>query len=78
MPNGWALNCEDTIVIADAGLRLEIATAFPEVWWRIQGRRRFMRETLGLVLSEDVLPLSNAPACLAPFWLDADLVCAVA
>ena len=78
LPNGWALNCEDTVAIADAGLRAEIAAAHPDVWRRIQSRRVFMRDALGLDLSEDVLPLSNAPACLAPFWLDADLVCAVA
>ncbi|MEO6062783.1 MAG: M24 family metallopeptidase [Thermoflexales bacterium] len=78
MPNGWALNCEDTVAIADAGLRADIAAAHPDLWRRIQDRRQFMRDALGLVLSEDVLPLSNAPACLAPFWLDADLICAVA
>jgi Xaa-Pro aminopeptidase len=78
MPNGWALNCEDTVAIADAGMRAEIAAGFPEVWRRIQGRRQFMREALGLVLSEDVLPLSNAPACLAPFWLSADQLCTLA
>ena len=78
MPNGWALNCEDTIAIADASLRAEIAASFPDVWRRIQGRQRFMRDSLRLVLSEDVLPLSSAPACLAPFWMDANLMCAVA
>lgn len=78
MPNGWSLNCEDTVAVADASLRAIIATDYPEVWRRIQGRRDFMREALGLVLSEDVLPLSNAPACLAPFWLEADLLCSIA
>ena len=78
MPNGWALNCEDTVALADANLRADLAINFPDVWARIQARRIWMRDVLGLILAEETLPLSNAPACLAPFWLAADLVCAVA
>ena len=77
MPNGWALNCEDTVAIADANLRAGLAANFPEAWARIQARRNWMHDVLGLVLADEVLPLSNAPACLAPFWLAADLICAV-
>ena len=77
MPNGWALNCEDTVAIADANLRADLAANFPDAWARIQARRGWMHEVLGLNLAEEVLPLSNAPACLAPFWLAADWVCAV-
>ncbi|NJM40771.1 MAG: M24 family metallopeptidase [Anaerolineae bacterium] len=77
MPNGWSLNCEDTVALADANLRADLAANFPAAWARIQARRAWMREVLGLNLAEDVLPFANAPACLAPFWLAADWVCCV-
>ena len=78
LPPGRALNCEDTAAIADEALRDEIATRFPELWGRIEGRRAFMRDELGLHLRPEVLPLSVAPAYLPPFWLDPTLVCAIA
>ena len=33
------------------------------------GRRDFMREVLGIAVSDDVLPLSNIPAFLPPLLL---------
>ncbi|MCS7060785.1 MAG: M24 family metallopeptidase [Anaerolineae bacterium] len=78
LASGQALNCEDTCAVADAGLREALRTHFPEVWLRILRRREFMREQLGIVLDESVLPLSIAPAWLPPFWLRADEVCALA
>ena len=75
MPDGTALNCEDTAAIADAQLRAEIAAAYPDLWRRIQARRAFIQTALGIPLAEEVLPLSYAACYFAPFWLDADLVC---
>jgi hypothetical protein len=63
------INAEDGVVLADAGLREEIARDFPSVWERMQARRRFMRGSLGLSLDESVLPLSNTPAWLPPYAL---------
>jgi len=77
MPDGQALNCEDTVAIADAPLRADLAANYPAVWQRIQARRSFMQTALGLVLDESVLPLSNTPAYFAPCWLAPDLVCSV-
>lgn len=74
MPAGAALNCEDAVAIADAGLRAEIATRHPEVWARIEARRNFMRESLGVPLRESLLPLSNIPLVLPPLWLAHDRV----
>lgn len=75
MPDAWGLNCEDSVALADARLRADIAANYPEMWARIQARRAWMRELLGIALAEEVLPLSNAPCCLAPFWLAPDLMC---
>ncbi len=78
MPPGWTLNCEDTIAIADEGLRSEFAETYPDAWARITARRAFMRDELGIPLSDEVLPLSALPAYLPPFWLEDSIVCAVA
>ena len=78
LPTGYLLNCEDTAAIGDAALRAEIQAKFPEMWQRIQGRRRLMTEALGLSLAEEILPLSDGVAYLPPFWLANDLVCVVA
>jgi hypothetical protein len=77
VPPGRFVNCEDTLAIADEVLRDELARAYPEVWFRIETRRAFLRDELGLRLRPEVLPLSSAPAYLPPFWLDPELVCAV-
>jgi Xaa-Pro aminopeptidase len=75
LPPGRALNCEDGIALADRTLRDRIAGDYPAVWARIEARRAFMGEVLGIRLAPDVLPLSSAPAYLPPFWLADDLVC---
>ncbi len=77
LPAGTALNCEDTVALADEALRAELAREHPDLWGRIEARRVFMREALGLRLAPDVLPLSVANAYLPPFWLDDELVCVV-
>jgi hypothetical protein len=69
MPVGVALNCEDAVAIADADLRAEVAAKHPEVWARIEARRTFMRESLGVPLKETLLPLSNIPLALPPLWM---------
>jgi Creatinase/Prolidase N-terminal domain len=63
-------NIEDGIALADAALREELAAHDPALWGRVQARRAFMRDALGIELHEDVLPLSNLAAWLPPFLLD--------
>jgi hypothetical protein len=77
LPAGKSLNCEDTVAIADARLRTELQSTYPDVWGRISARRAFMRDQLGIALADEVLPLSTAPAYLPPFWLKNRMVCAV-
>jgi len=74
----FTTNIEDGIAFADDALRAEIASLFPEMWHRIEERRRFMRDELGIELHPDVLPLSNIPAYLPPFLLSPDQVMSVA
>jgi hypothetical protein len=71
-------NIEDGIALADAALRAEIAERFPAVWARIEARRAFMRDVLGITLAPEVLPLSNTPSYLAPFLLSPERVLTMA
>ena len=60
------------VALADASLRSALAGAYPDAWARIQARRGFMADSLGIELHEDVLPLSNLAAHLPPFVLNPD------
>ena len=78
LPAGTALNCEDSIVLADDTLRGEIASRHPELWARINRSREIMQQGLGLTLRPETLPLSLANAYLPPAWLSPEMVCALA
>jgi len=65
----FTTNIEDGIALADEPLRAAFAANYPEAWERIERRRSFMRDALGIHLKPDVLPFSNIPAYLPPFWL---------
>ena len=62
-------NIEDGIALADEALRKAFWSKYPAAWDRIQHRRNFMRNQLGIRLKPEVLPFSNIPAYLPPFWL---------
>jgi hypothetical protein len=68
----FTTNIEDGIALADESLRTEFARRYPEAWRRIQARRRFMIDVLGIDLDPCVLPFSNIPAFLPPFLLRPD------
>ena len=62
------------MAIADAPLRAELATLAPDLWQAIKARREYLRTAIGIILPEEVLPLSLANARYAPAWLQPDLV----
>lgn len=64
------INAEDGVVLADENLRADLASNHPACWGRIERRRAFMQEIVGIHLHDDVLPLSNTPAWLAPYVLE--------
>jgi hypothetical protein len=74
----FTTNIEDGIALADDALRATFAAAYPGAWARIQARRAFMRDVLGIDLHPDVLPLSNLAAALPPFLLRPDRVLTLA
>ncbi len=71
------MNCEDTVAVADASLRVELKANHPGLWARVQKRRKLMQEALGIQLAEELLPLTDGTTYLPPFWLAHELVCSV-
>jgi Xaa-Pro aminopeptidase len=65
----FTTNIEDGIALADENLRRELREKFPEAFRRIEARRCFMKDVLGIDLKPEVLPFSNIPAYLPPFLL---------
>lgn len=74
----FTTNIEDGIALADASLRAAFAATYPEAWARIEARRRFMADAIGIELHPDVLPFSNIPAWLPPFILSPDRAMTIA
>ncbi|MGI8485772.1 MAG: M24 family metallopeptidase [Thermomicrobiales bacterium] len=68
VPNGWAINAEDTLVLADAELRNDIANRFPAMAQRFESRRQYINGVLGMELGPEVLPL------VAQLWLFAAIM----
>jgi Xaa-Pro aminopeptidase len=70
IPGYGGANAEDGVAIADEELRKELAETYPEVWERIQLRRNYMINTLGIQIQPEILPLSNINGYLRPYLLN--------
>ena len=68
----FTTNIEDGIALADEDLRAALAAGYPGAWARIEARRAYMADVLGIRLHPEVLPFSNLPAYLPPFLLRPD------
>jgi hypothetical protein len=66
-------NMEDGVALLDERGRAAMAEKYPQAFRRIEARRAFMDEALGIALKPDVLPFSNLASFLAPFWLSPGL-----
>jgi hypothetical protein len=73
----FTTNIEDGLALADEPLRAELAARYPAMWARVQARRAFMADALGIRLHPDVLPFSNVPAYLPPYLLRPGLAMAM-
>lgn len=72
VPGYTGVSAEESVALADAVLQQQIARDYPQLWARIEARRAYIRETLHIALSDDVIPLSNAVGYLRPFMLAKD------
>lgn len=70
VPGYGGTSAESTVVLADAALKAEIQKEYPEMWERMQNRITYMKEVLGIELSEDVLPMCSTVAYLRPYLLN--------
>ena len=68
-PPYFGANIEDGIALLDEAGRDQVRAEFPGVWHRVEARRAFMADVLGIKLKPEVLPLSNLAAAMPPFWL---------
>lgn len=68
-PPYFGADLEDGIVLADEELRGSIKAKFPDAWARFERRRQYIRDVLGIELSEDVLPMSDIFGYYRPFLL---------
>jgi hypothetical protein len=74
----FSTRMEDGLAIAGTELRASLKTAYPAVMARIDARRQFAIEVLGLPLAPEHLPLSNTFGIVAPFLLRPHSVFALA
>ena len=70
----FSTRVEDGFLLADGTLRSEIRDMFPGCYSRCQKRREFMINHLGLEVPAEVLPLSNIPGIIPPFFLNPEKV----
>lgn len=69
--------CEDTVLIADAQLRTEIQTEYPDMYTRMKKRQDMIRNLLNVNISDDVLPLSALVGVMFPYMLNQNYVYSV-
>jgi hypothetical protein len=65
----YSANIEDGIALLDERGRDELREKYPDVAARVEARRAFMADMLGIRLRPEVLMLSNLAAALPPFLL---------
>jgi Xaa-Pro aminopeptidase len=70
-------NIEDGVALLDERGRAELRDRHPEVMARVEARRVFMGDVLGIRLKPEVLPLSNLAAAYPPFLLAPDRLLAM-
>ena len=76
-PPYYGANIEDGIALLDERGRAELKDRHPDVASRIDARRAFMTDTLGIRLKPEVMPLSNLAAAYPPFLLAPDRLLAL-
>jgi Xaa-Pro aminopeptidase len=76
-PPYYGANIEDGIALLDERGRAELRDRHPDIASRVDARRAFMAEVLGIRLKPEVMPLSNLAAAYPPFLLSPDRLLAL-
>lgn len=71
---GVALHEEDGVILMDEQTAKEYRLLAPKSFERMLNRRRFMRETLGIQIGEEVYPVSDNAGVMYPFLKNMNIV----
>lgn len=63
-------SAEGSVVLANEKLQQNIRKSYPELWTRIENRRSYVTQVLGIELNKDILLMGNATPYLRPYLLD--------
>ena len=74
---GIAVHAEDGVIIANKDMRARLAQIAPQSYSRMQNRQKFVRNILGINISDDLLPTSDIPAVYWPGLCDIHTVLAM-
>ncbi|GEN50201.1 M24 family metallopeptidase [Alkalibacterium pelagium] len=69
-PGHNGVSAESTVLLADDALKQAIRADYPDMWKRIESRRAYLSDELGIKLSEDVLPMAGTLAYYRPYMLN--------
>lgn len=61
---------QKVLLLADEYLQKQIQAEAPKLWHRIQSRRNYIKNELGIQLSPDVLPMTSTVAYLRPLLFE--------
>lgn len=64
------VSAESTLALADKKLRNEIKEQYPDLWERIEKRRKYIYDELNIQLPVEVLPLTSTLGYYRPFLLN--------
>ncbi len=70
VPGYGGAGAESGIALADEDMRNQLKECYPKMWKRVGDRRKYMKEELGIILHQEVLPLSCLTGYYRPFMLD--------
>jgi hypothetical protein len=69
--------CEDTVIVAGRAFQNRVKDGYPEVYARIEARRKMIRGVLNIPISDDVMPVSPLAGVMFPYMLDTSKVYAL-
>jgi len=69
----FTANIEDGIALLDEAGRKAFAEKYPDAWARIEARRGYLADVIGIRLKPEVLPFSNLQGYFAPYFLSPKL-----
>ena len=70
VPGYAGVGAESTVVLASDKLKEELQTEYPEMFVRMLKRKAYMKEVLGICVSDDIMPMCSTVAYLRPYLLD--------